>query len=96
MNISQDEEYFLRLSPTFQQISVLTVEPEMPIGRRYATGGEDRKYPWRNYHLYGQTFEPTEFSFDEILDRVDGKVSHRVRVEDVCKGYEVGNSPDDL
>ncbi len=74
VNISQDEEYFLRLNPTFQQISVLTVEPEMPIGRRYATDSESngRKYPWRNYHLYGQTYEPAEFSFDELLDRVDG------------------------
>ena len=74
VNIAQDEDYFLRLSPTFQQISVLTVEPEMPIGRRYAPAASDnetRKYPWRNYHLYGQTFEPTEFTFGELLDRVD-------------------------
>jgi haloalkane dehalogenase len=71
VNIAQDEEYFLRLGPTFQQISVLTVEPEMPIGRHYDHGGEGRKYPWRNYHLYGQTFEPAELSFGELLDRVD-------------------------
>lgn len=72
INVSLDEDYFISLNPTFQQISVLTVEPEMPIGKRYETGEAGRrKYPWRNYHLYGQTFEPTEFTFDELLGRVD-------------------------
>ncbi|MFL6262986.1 MAG: hypothetical protein ACJ76Y_25075 [Thermoanaerobaculia bacterium] len=73
VNIPRDEDHFVRLNPTFQQISVLTVEPAMPIGRRYDVGdAETRKYPWRNYHLYGQTFEPTDFTFGELLDRVDG------------------------
>lgn len=73
INISLDEDYFIDLNPTFQQISVLTVEPEMPLGKRYATAASEsgRKYPWGNYHLYGQTFEPTEFTWDELLERVD-------------------------
>jgi radical SAM superfamily enzyme YgiQ (UPF0313 family) len=72
MNVGEDESFFLKLNPTFQQISILTVEPEMPLGRQYKTGGpEGRKFPWRNFHLYGQTYRPTNFGFDEMLDRVD-------------------------
>jgi haloalkane dehalogenase len=72
MNIGEDEDFFVTLRPTFQQISVLTVEPEMPLGRLYRTGGAGgRKFPWRNFHLYGQTYTPTGFTFDEMLDRVD-------------------------
>lgn len=72
VNIGMDEDYFIRLNPVYQQISILTVEPEMPIGRRYKTSSAfGRKYPWKNYHLYGQTYEPTNFTFNELLDRVD-------------------------
>jgi len=80
-NIAEDEDFFVRLNPTFQQISVLTVEPEMPLGRLYRVGGpKGRKWPWRNFHLYGQTYTPTNFRFDEMLDRVDG-LYHRMFVE---------------
>lgn len=72
MNIGEDEAFFAGLNPTFQQISILTVEPEMALGRQFKTGGPNgRKFPWRNFHLYGQTYRPTNFTFDEMLDRVD-------------------------
>ena len=72
MNIVEDEDFFVDLDPTFQQISVLTVEPEMPLGRAYKVGGPGgKRFPWRNFHLYGQTYTPTNFTFDEMLDRVD-------------------------
>ena len=38
INVPLDEDHFISLNPTFQQISVLTVEPAMPIGKRYESG----------------------------------------------------------
>jgi hypothetical protein len=69
-NISADEDFFVRLNPTFHQISILTVEPSMPLARLY-NKQKQQKYPWENYHLYGQTYEPRNFTFDELLQRVD-------------------------
>jgi radical SAM superfamily enzyme YgiQ (UPF0313 family) len=69
-NIVADEDYFVELNPTFQQISILTVEPHTPIARVYQKQNA-RKYPWENYHLYGQTYEPRNFTFDQLLSRVD-------------------------
>jgi hypothetical protein len=69
-NIVADESFFIRLNPTFQQISVLTVEPSMPLARLY-NKQKQKTYPWENYHLYGQTYEPRHFTFEQLLDRVD-------------------------
>jgi hypothetical protein len=69
-NIVTDEEFFIRLNPTFQQISILTVEPSMPLARLYQKQ-KQQKYPWENYHLYGQTYEPAHFTFDELLQRAE-------------------------
>jgi hypothetical protein len=57
LNVVADEDFFIRLNPTFQQISILTVEPSMPLARLYSKQ-KQQKYPWENYHLYGQTYEP--------------------------------------
>jgi hypothetical protein len=71
-NIANDEGYFVGLNPTFQQISILTVEPSMPLARKYDLLKRRREnYPWENYHLYGQTFEPANFTYEELLDRVE-------------------------
>jgi radical SAM superfamily enzyme YgiQ (UPF0313 family) len=67
-NVLADEDSFVRLNPTFQQISILTVEPNMPLARLYQRQ-KQQKYPWENYHLYGQTYEPRNFTFDELLQR---------------------------
>jgi haloalkane dehalogenase len=69
-NVVADEDFFVRLNPTFQQISILTVEPSMPLARMYQKQ-KQQKYPWENYHLYGQTYEPKNFTFDELLQRAD-------------------------
>lgn len=69
-NIAKDEDYFVSLNPTFQQISILTVEPSMPLARVYEKKHK-KSYPWENYHLYGQTFEPKNFTFEQLLDRVE-------------------------
>lgn len=66
-----DEDFFVGLDPTYQQISILTVEPNMPLARVYQNQRQKRTYPWENYHLYGQTYEPKNFTFDELLNRVD-------------------------
>ena len=81
MNVGEDESFFVNLNPTFQQISLLTVEPEMPLGRQYGTSGPGgKRWPWRNFHLYGQTYTPTNFTFDEMLQRVDA-LYHRLFLE---------------
>jgi hypothetical protein len=69
-NVVADEDFFIRLNPTFQQISILTVEPSMPLARLYQKQ-KQQKYPWENYHLYGQTYEPKNFSYDQLLQRAD-------------------------
>lgn len=71
-NIARDIEYFASLAPTFQQVSILTIEPEMPWAKRFNTVAEDGgRYPWDNYHLYGQTFEPKNFTYAQLLDVVE-------------------------
>lgn len=69
-NVTADEDFFVGLNPTFQQISILTVEPSMPLARLY-NKQRQVQYPWENYHLYGQTYEPRHFTFDQLLQRVD-------------------------
>ena len=69
-NVVADEDFFVRLNPTFQQISILTVEPNMPLARIYQKQ-KQQKYPWENYHLYGQTYEPKNFTFEQLLQRTD-------------------------
>lgn len=69
-NVVADAESFVRLDPTFQQISVLTVEPNMPLARVYDRE-KKRRYPWENYYLYGQTYEPRNFTFVELLEHVE-------------------------
>jgi hypothetical protein len=68
--IVDDKDNFLRLNPTFQQISALTVEPNMPLGRVYQKR-KAKRWPWDNFHLYGQTYEPKNFTFDELLDHIE-------------------------
>ena len=65
-----DEDHFVRLNPTFQQISLLTVEPNMPLGKIYEKR-KQKQWPWENFHLYGETYEPKNFTYSELLDRVD-------------------------
>ena len=77
-NIVADEDFFVRLNPTFQQISILTVEPNMPLARLYRRQKE-QKYPWENYHLYGQTYEPRNFTFDQLLQRGEDLYSRLYR-----------------
>ncbi|MCX4243005.1 B12-binding domain-containing radical SAM protein [Paraliomyxa miuraensis] len=71
-NISRDIAYFVSLGATFQQVSILTIEPEMPWAKRFNTVAKDGgRYPWENYHLYGQTFEPKNFDYPQLLDVVE-------------------------
>jgi hypothetical protein len=71
-NIARDVDYFVSLGATFQQVSILTIEPEMPWAKRFNTVAQDGgRYPWENYHLYGQTFEPKNFNYQQLLDVVD-------------------------
>lgn len=69
-NIEADEDFFVSLNPTFQQVSILTVEPAMAISRAYRKKSRE-KYPWENYHMYGQTYEPRNFTFGQLLKRVN-------------------------
>ncbi|MCP4269563.1 MAG: hypothetical protein GY777_28995 [Candidatus Brocadiaceae bacterium] len=69
-NIEKDEDYLISLNPSFQQISILTDETSMPwIDKRKKNNG--RLYPWENFHLYGKTFEPRNFTYEQLLDRIE-------------------------
>ncbi len=70
VTIVADETHFVRLNPTFQQISLLTVEPNMPLGKVYQKR-KQKQWPWENFHLYGETYEPKNFTYGELLDRTD-------------------------
>ena len=71
-NVARDIAYFVSLEPTFQQVSILTVEPEMPWAKRFkTTPAEGSRYPWENYHLYGKTFEPKNFTYAQLLGVVE-------------------------
>ncbi|GAX62224.1 Fe-S oxidoreductase [Candidatus Scalindua japonica] len=69
-NIANDEDYLISLNPSFQQISILTDETSMPwVNKNNQNSG--RSYPWENFHLYGKTFEPKNFSYEQLLDRIE-------------------------
>ncbi len=69
-NIAKDEDFLISLNPSFQQISILTDEASMPWASKHKKNSE-RSYPWENFHLYGKTFEPKNFTYEQLLDRIE-------------------------
>ncbi len=69
-NIAKDEDYLISLNPSFQQISILTDETSMPWANKHKKNS-GRSYPWENFHLYGRTFEPRNFTYEQLLDRIE-------------------------
>ncbi len=69
-NIAKDEDYLISLNPSFQQISILTDEASMPWVNKQNKNNA-RLYPWENFHLYGKTFEPKHFTYEQLLDRIE-------------------------
>ncbi len=69
-NIKKDEDYLISLNPSFQQISILTDEASMPWADKHKENN-GRSYPWENFHLYGKTFEPKNFTYEQLLDRIE-------------------------
>ncbi len=69
-NIAKDEDYLISLNPSFQQISILTDETNMPWTNKYKKNN-GKSYPWENFHLYGKTLEPKSFTYEQLLDRIE-------------------------
>ncbi len=70
-NIQADMDFYCRLSPTFQQISPLTVLYPTPLWRSLNREGRVKEIDWAQYSLYGETFVPKNFEFQELLKIVE-------------------------
>ena len=67
-NIKNDIDYFINLDPTFQQISLLSILPSMPIWHELKQRGRiPEEVKASNYHLYGNTFIHPNFTYEEML-----------------------------
>jgi len=71
-NIQEDMDMFVSLDPTFQQLSVLTVTPTLPLWHGLKREGRiPDGLRWRDYHLYGSTFTAKGFTHEEMLVYLD-------------------------
>lgn len=70
--LSLDEDFFVGLGPTMQQLSLLTVAPGTPLWRDMAR--QDRvpeAVPFAEYQLYGDTYRPKHLSHGQMLERLE-------------------------
>ena len=67
-NIKEDMDFFISLDPTFQQLAILIVGFSTPLWEEYKrTDQIPPNVHWRDYHLYGKTFDHKHFSHKEML-----------------------------
>ncbi|MBI2889624.1 MAG: hypothetical protein HYY13_02455 [Nitrospirae bacterium] len=71
-NVQEDEDFFLSLEATFQQLAVLSVTPGTALWRKmHSLGRIPQPLPWHEYHLFGQTVTFANFTYADMLDRLD-------------------------
>lgn len=91
-NIEEDLSAFIALDPTFQQMSLLSVVPPLPLWQKLKEQGRIPAHvEWKEYHIYGKTFSHPHFSYEQMLDIVD-KAYHRIYFENgpaVMKSIEI-------
>ncbi|HXE71287.1 MAG TPA: hypothetical protein VNO81_01400 [Candidatus Nitrosotenuis sp.] len=91
-NIEEDIDYFVSLDPTFQQVSILTVVPPLPLWQRMRREGRlPPRVAWEDYHLYGHTLVYKNFQHSQLLEEVE-KAYRRIYQENgpaVLKALEV-------
>ncbi len=70
-NIEDDMALFIMLDSTFQQLSILTVSPTLGLWKSLNHKGRiPHDIQWRDYHLYGKTYVPKNFTHQELLDQL--------------------------
>ena len=71
-NIEEDKDFFVSLDPTFQQVSILSVLPPLPLYRSLERKGRiPPGVRWQDYHLYGHNIEYRHLRHQDILRHVE-------------------------
>lgn len=70
-NIEEDEDYFVSLDTTFQQLSIMTVFPSLPEWRLHKRRGRiPDDVQWKDLHLYGRSFDHEHLSHPTMVERL--------------------------
>jgi len=91
-NIQEDIDDLLALDPTFQQLSVLFVTPGMKLWDRLRKAGRiPEGATWKDCHIYGNTFVPKHFTYEQMLAFLEQMYRriYRERGPTVMKNLEV-------
>jgi hypothetical protein len=70
--LGEDVEYFISLDSTFQQLSIMTVFPSLPLWRQMKKRGRvPEGVRWEDYHLFGETFRHPHFTHEQMVGHLD-------------------------
>jgi hypothetical protein len=70
--LGEDMDYFVGLDSTFQQLSIMTVFPSLPLWRRLKKQGRiPEGVRWEDQHLFGHTFTHPHFTHPQMVEHLD-------------------------